>query len=221
MKTLRLLQNMVYEGIKLQHLNFDNYILSKSEVKRDILFKYWNDKGQDAKPIYHYLGLDKDKDSIEILKYIIEYNGGLQKYHSKIKSLLLTGEPVIIDTGGYTIEYLLTEIKFLDSFEDARINPVGYDIDGLINGDTSSVTLFITGEEYNLGELQTAHNNSHFIGMEEHDVEELMYEIGDVIRLYYDDITEMYGAVNDSADWNIIDGTTFKGKNIPKTKGDF
>jgi hypothetical protein len=31
----------------------------------------------------------------------------------------------------------------------------------------------------------------------------------------------MYGAINDSADWNIIDGTTFKGKNIPKTKGDF
>ena len=210
---------LVYFYIFLQK-NEDHFLnkdktLKESDLKKDTLFKYWDDKGETANPIYHYLDLDKDRDEKEILNYKIEYNGGVSKLYDKVESLLLTGKPVIIESGGYEIEYLLTHITFEGHSDSTVITPedtnyhikkydsLYYTINGVINGDTSSVTLITTGEDYNLGELYTAHYNSEHIGMEENEVEEVMYEIGDAIRSYYNDITEMYSMYNDSVDWRM------------------
>ena len=209
------------------HFLNKNKSLKETDLKRDALFQYWDNKGMDAKPIYHYLGLNNNKGNFDrtILNYKIEYYGGISKIFNKVESLLLTGKPVIIEVGGYEIEYLLTDISFESKYSDKQGESLYYSlyytINGIINGDTSSVTLITTGEDYNLGELYTAHSNSNYIGMEEHDVEEVMYEIGDVIKSYYNDITETYSVYNDSIDWDIVKGTDFNGKNISKTKGDF
>jgi len=86
--------------------------LQENEKQKDLLFKYWDDKGVESTPIYHYLGLDSSnrEDKAKILAYKIEYFGGIYNVYEKIKKELKVGEPFNYTQAGYEIEGIISEV---------------------------------------------------------------------------------------------------------------
>lgn len=182
------------------------------DYKKTLLHNYWDKKGLESNPIYHYLGLNpRDKeDRKKIFYYKLDYLGGIESAAKKFESEVLTGKPVTIHCGGYTIEYLVTSVD-VDAIEPDSY-PFGesdgeiyYEINGLINGDTSYVTLMTDGETYNIGDVANGTSN-----MDNDVAEEVGYEIGDCIRDYFDKIGEKYAMLGDSTDYHVVSGEKFK-----------
>ena len=71
-----------------------------------------------------------------------------------------------------------------------------------INGENSSVTLMNDGETYMLGDLWS--NNDNVPESVKGVLDEIGYEIGDVLRDYVDSITHSYGLDSDSIDYNVV-----------------
>jgi len=215
--TKRISLDYFYKFLKKNKSYFtnDQDVIQESNNKKEILFNYWNEKGIDSSPIYHYLGLNpKNKeDRKEIFNYKLEYLGGYDSIVEKFKKEVLTGEPVSIGPGGYEIEFLLTNI------EVGILNPddwpggsyehdvLFYEIDGLINGDTSYVTLITDGETHNIGEISRGEADI------DNDVaEEIGYEISDAIRDYYDNLSYKYSMDCDVADYEVVRTDKFEKK---------
>lgn len=189
----------------------DSEQLSENDQTKSTLFKYWDDKGIEAKPIYHYLNLDDSNkdDRKKILSYKIEYFGGIGKLYDLIKQKLNIGKPVTITSGGYEIEAFLNDIN-MDIYTgdthplfDTTSYLAYYDVEFIINEDNSRVTLLTDGETYNFNELG---NNPE---LADSVVEEIGYEIGDVLRDYVDEITHPYGLDSDSVDFKVVSEEDF------------
>ena len=197
--------------------------LQENEKQKDLLFKYWDDKGVESTPIYHYLGLDSSnrEDKAKILSYKIEYFGGIYNVYEKIKKELKVGEPFSYTQAGYEIEGIISEVT-MDIYtgqtnhilSDKSEYVAYYDVMVTINGDNSSVTLMNDGETYMLGDLWN--NDDNVPESVKGVVEEIGYEIGDVLRDYVDSITHSYGLDSDSIDYNIVNQNSF---NIEQKKG--
>ena len=84
-----------------------------------------------------------------------------------------------------------------------------------INGENSSVTLMNDGETYMLGDLWS--NNDNVPESVKGVLDEIGYEIGDVLRDYVDSITHSYGLDSDSIDYNVVMEEEF---NIERRKVD-
>ena len=198
--------------------------LQENEKQKDLLFKYWDDKGVESTPIYHYLGLDSSnrEDREKILTYKIEYFGGIYNVYEKIKKELKVGEPFSYTQAGYEIEGITSEVT-MDIYtgqtnhilSDKSEYVAYYDVMVTINGDNSSVTLMNDGETYMLGDLWN--NDDNVPESVKGVVEEIGYEIGDVLRDYVDSITHSYGLDSDSIDYNIVNQNSF---NIEQKKVD-
>jgi len=198
--------------------------LQENEKQKDLLFKYWDDKGVESTPIYHYLGLDSSnrEDKAKILSYKIEYFGGIYNVYEKIKKELKVGEPFNYTQAGYEIEGIISEVT-MDIYtgqtnhilSDKSEYVAYYDVMVTINGDNSSVTLMNDGETYMLGDLWN--NDDNVPESVKGVVEEIGYEIGDVLRDYVDSITHSYGLDSDSIDYNIVNQNSF---NIEQKKVD-
>ena len=198
--------------------------LQENEKQKDLLFKYWDDKGVESTPIYHYLGLDSSnkEDREKILSYKIEYFGGIYNVYEKIKKELKVGEPFNYTQAGYEIEGIISEVT-MDIYtgqtnhilSDKSEYVAYYDVMVTINGDNSSVTLINDGETYMLGDLWN--NDDSVPESVKGVVEEIGYEIGDVLRDYVDSITHSYGLDSDSIDYNIVNQNSF---NIEQKKVD-
>ena len=198
--------------------------LQENEKQKDLLFKYWDDKGVESTPIYHYLGLDSSnrEDREKILTYKIEYFGGIYNVYEKIKKELKVGEPFNYTQAGYEIEGIISEVT-MDIYtgqtnhilSDKSEYVAYYDVMVTINGDNSSVTLMNDGETYMLGDLWN--NDDNVPESVKGVVEEIGYEIGDVLRDYVDSITHSYGLDSDSIDYNIVNQNSF---NIEQKKVD-
>ena len=198
--------------------------LQENEKQKDLLFKYWDDKGVESTPIYHYLGLDSSnrEDRAKILSYKIEYFGGIYNVYEKIKKELKVGEPFSYTQAGYEIEGIISEVT-MDIYtgqtnhilSDKSEYVAYYDVMVTINGDNSSVTLMNDGETYMLGDLWN--NDDNVPESVKGVVEEIGYEIGDVLRDYVDSITHSYGLDSDSIDYNIVNQNSF---NIEQKKVD-
>jgi len=197
--------------------------LQENEKQKDLLFKYWDDKGVESTPIYHYLGLDNSnrEDKAKILSYKIEYFGGIYNVYEKIKKELKVGEPFSYTQAGYEIEGIISEVT-MDIYtgqtnhilSDKSEYVAYYDVMVTINGDNSSVTLINDGETYMIGDLWN--NDDNVPESVKGVVEEIGYEIGDVLRDYVDSITHSYGLDSDSIDYNIVNQNSF---NIEQKKG--
>ena len=134
--------------------------LQEGDIKKETLFKYWDDKGIDAKPIYHYLNLDnqKEMDNHLISQYKVEYFDGIENMIKILYDRLEIGKPFTHFSGGYEINAVITNVNLQmsdgDSVGDYNAdylrNGIYYEIDSVINGENSSVTLFTTGEDYML-----------------------------------------------------------------------
>ena len=198
--------------------------LQENEKQKDLLFKYWDDKGVESTPIYHYLGLDSSnrEDKAKILSYKIEYFGGIYNVYEKIKKELKVGEPFSYTQAGYEIEGIISEVT-MDIYtgqtnhilSDKSEYVAYYDVMVTINGDNSSVTLINDGETYMIGDLWN--NDDNVPESVKGVVEEIGYEIGDVLRDYVDSITHSYGLDSDSIDYNIVNQNSF---NIEQKKVD-
>ena len=198
--------------------------LQENEKQKDLLFKYWDDKGVESTPIYHYLGLDSSnrEDREKILTYKIEYFGGIYNVYEKIKKELKVGEPFSYTQAGYEIEGIISEVT-MDIYtgqtnhilSDKSEYVAYYDVMVTINGDNSSVTLMNDGETYMLGDLWN--NDDNVPESVKGVVEEIGYEIGDVLRDYVDSITHSYGLDSDSIDYNVVTQDDF---NITQRKVD-
>ena len=198
--------------------------LQENEKQKDLLFKYWDDKGVESTPIYHYLGLDSSnrEDKAKILSYKIEYFGGIYNVYEKIKKELKVGEPFSYTQAGYEIEGIISEVT-MDIYtgqtnhilSDKSEYVAYYDVMVTINGDNSSVTLMNDGETYMLGDLWN--NDDNVPESVKGVVEEIGYEIGDVLRDYVDSITHSYGLDSDSIDYNVVTQDDF---NITQRKVD-
>ncbi len=198
--------------------------LQENEKQKDLLFKYWDDKGVESTPIYHYLGLDSSnrEDKAKILSYKIEYFGGIYNVYEKIKKELKVGEPFNYTQAGYEIEGIISEVT-MDIYtgqtnhilSDKSEYVAYYDVMVTINGDNSSVTLINDGETYMIGDLWN--NDDNVPESVKGVVEEIGYEIGDVLRDYVDSITHSYGLDSDSIDYNIVNQNSF---NIEQKKVD-
>lgn len=179
--------------------------------RRKILFNYWDKKGFDAKPIYHYVGLNpKNKeDRAEIFNYILDYYGGYEKLREKFLSEIPIGVPVHIDAGGYSIDYIVTGVD-VDIIEpgswdhNSYDGEIYYEMTGLINGDTSEVTLLTNGETYNIGDIST-----NKVDLDDSVVEKIGYEIFDTIRDYFDTFGEKYNVLGDLVDYKVVDEQEF------------
>tara|TARA_B110000881_G_C18452471_1_gene451813 strand:+ start:39 stop:881 length:843 start_codon:yes stop_codon:yes gene_type:complete len=198
--------------------------LQENEKQKDILFKYWNDKGVESAPIYHYLGLDSSnrEDREKILTYKIEYFGGIHNVYEKIKKELKVGEPFNYTQAGYEIEGIISEVTM--DINTGQTNHIlsdkseyvaYYDVMVTINGENSSVTLMNDGETYMLGDLWS--NNDNVPESVKGVLDEIGYEIGDVLRDYVDSITHSYGLDSDSIDYNVVMEEEF---NIERRKVD-
>ena len=202
--------------------------LQENEKQKDLLFKYWDDKGVESTPIYHYLGLDSSnkEDKAKILTYKIEYFGGIYNVYEKIKKELKVGEPFNYTQAGYEIEGIISEVT-MDIYtgqtnhilSDTSEYAAYYDVMVTINGENSSVTLMNDGETYMLGDLWNNNDNVpesvkgvlNLYGQHHVDfLDEIGYEIGDVLRDYVDSITQPYGLDSDSIDYNIVNQNNFK-----------
>jgi hypothetical protein len=191
--------------------------LQENEKQKDLLFKYWDDKGVESTPIYHYLGLDSSnrEDKAKILAYKIEYFGGIYNVYEKIKKELKVGEPFNYTQAGYEIEGIISEVT-MDIYtgqtnhilSDTSEYVAYYDVMVTINGENSSVTLMNDGETYMLGDLWS--NNDNVPESVKGVLDEIGYEIGDVLRDYVDSITQPYGLDSDSIDYNIVNENSFK-----------
>ena len=198
--------------------------LQENEKQKDLLFKYWDDKGVESTPIYHYLGLDSSnrEDREKILTYKIEYFGGIYNVYEKIKKELKVGEPFNYTQAGYEIEGIISEVT-MDIYtgqtnhilSDNSEYVAYYDVMVTINGENSSVTLMNDGETYMLGDLWS--NNDNVPESVKGVLDEIGYEIGDVLRDYVDSITHSYGLDSDSIDYNVVMEEEF---NIERRKVD-
>lgn len=210
---------------KFLKLNKDHFLKEKepikeSEYKKTFLHKYWDDKGFDAKPIYHYLGLNprNKEDKKEIFYHKLSYLGGIENIVKGFKEKVLTGRPVIIESGGYEIEYLVTGVD-IDMFEpDSHMDmlhdgEIFYEMTGLINGDTSEVTLLTNGETYNIGDLSRGD-----VDLDDSVIEEIGYELSDTIRDYFDKIGSLYSIDGDMIDYQVVSDEKFKSSINPLTK---
>ena len=180
--------------------------LQEGDTKKETLFKYWDDKGIDAKPIYHYLDLDDSNsdDTETIFDYKLEYFGGLENMMKVLEDRLEIGKPFRYFSGGYEINGII--ISFNTETSKVKGKEIYYEVDAVINGETSSVTLLTTGEDYMLGDLWN--NNTD---LDEGIVEEIGYEIGDVLRNYVDSkIYNILGFLCDTTDYNVVGGEEFK-----------
>jgi len=191
----------------------DSEQLSENDQTKSTLFKYWDDKGIEAKPIYHYLNLDDSNkdDRKKILSYKIEYFGGIGKLFDLIKQKLNIGKPVIITSGGYEMEVFLNEVN-MDIYTGNTNHPLFdndtsylayYDVEFIINEDNSQVTLMTDGETYDFNELGKNPELADSV------VDEIGYEIGDVLRNYVDEITHPYGLDSDSVDFKGVSEEDF------------
>lgn len=210
---------------KFLKLNKDHFLKEKepikeSEYKKTFLHKYWDDKGFDAKPIYHYLGLNprNKEDKKEIFYHKLSYLGGIENIVKGFEEKVLTGRPVIIESGGYEIEYLVTGVD-IDMFEpDSHMDmlhdgEIFYEMTGLINGDTSEVTLLTNGETYNIGDLSRGD-----VDLDDSVFEEIGYELSDTIREYFDKIGSLYSIDGDMIDYQVVSDEKFKSSINPLTK---
>tara|TARA_R110001592_G_scaffold127977_3_gene339957 strand:+ start:302 stop:1138 length:837 start_codon:yes stop_codon:yes gene_type:complete len=196
--------------------------LQENEKQKDLLFKYWDNKGVESTPIYHYLGLDSsnNEDKEKILTYKIEYFGGIYNVYEKIKKELKVGKPFSYTQAGYEIEGIISEVT-MDIYTGQTNHPntseynTYYDVMVTINGDNSSVTLMNDGKTYMIGDLWD--NNDNVPESVKGVVEEIGYEIGDVLRDYVDSITHSYGLDSDSIDYNVVTQDDF---NITQRKVD-
>ena len=189
----------------------DSKQLSENDQTKSTLFKYWDDKGIEAKPIYHYLNLDDSNkdDRKKILSYKIEYFGGIGKLYAAIKQKLNIGKPVTITSGGYEREAFLKDVN-MDIYTgdthplfDSISYLAYYDVEFISNQDNSQVTLLTNGETYDFNELGTNPELADSV------VEEIGYEIGDVLRDYVDEITRPYGLDSDSVDFKVVSEVDF------------
>ena len=210
-----------------EHFLYDEKNLQEGDIKKETLFKYWDDKGVESTPIYHYLGLDSSnkEDKDKILTYKIEYFGGIHNLYEKIKKELKVGEPFSYVQAGYEIEGIISKV-IMDVYTGQTHPPLSsdiseynvyYDVMVTINGENSSVTLMNDGETYMLGDLWD--NNDNVPESVKGVVEEIGYEIGDVLRDYVDSITQPYGLDSDSIDYNVVTQDDFN-INITQRKVD-
>ena len=210
----RLSLDYFYKFLKLNKDHFikDKEPIKEEEYKKNFLHKYWNEKGFDAKPIYHYLGLNprNKEDKKEIFYHKLSYLGGIENIVKGFEEKVLTGRPVIIERGGYEIEYLVTGVD-IDMFEpDSKMDMIHdgeifYEMTGLINGDTSEVTLITNGETYNIGDLSRGD-----VDLNDSVVEEIGYELSDVIRDYFDKVGSLYSVDGDMIDYKVVSDEKFK-----------
>ena len=195
--------------------------LQENEKQKDLLFKYWDDKGVESTPIYHYLGLDSynKEDKAKILSYKIEYFGGIYNVYEKIKKELKVGEPFNYTQAGYEIEGIISEVTMdIYTGQTSLLSSqyvAYYDVMVTINGENSSVTLMNDGETYMLGDLWS--NDDNVPESVKGVLDEIGYEIGDVLRDYVDSITHSYGLDSDSIDYNVVMEEEF---NIERRKVD-
>lgn len=218
----RLSLDYFYKFLKLNKDHFikDKEPIKEEEYKKNFLHKYWDDKGFDAKPIYHYLGLNprNKEDKKEIFYHKLSYLGGIENIVKGFKEKVLTGRPVIIESGGYVIEYLVTGVD-IDMFEpDSHMDmlhdgEIFYEMTGLINGDTSEVTLLTNGETYNIGDLSRGD-----VDLNDSVIEEIGYELSDVIRDYFDKIGSLFSVDGDMIDYQVVSDEKFKSSINPLTK---
>ena len=182
--------------------------LPKGDIKKETLFRYWDDKGIDAKPIYHYLTMDFNtlKDYKTIFKYKLEYFGGLDNMIKIFEDRLDIGKPFRHLSGGYEINGVITSFKVHVSKSKLDDKKVYYEINTVINGETSSVTLIETGENYMLDDLWDTNNN-----LDEWVHSEIDYEISHLLIDYVDSkIHDVLGFKCDTADYNVVSGEEFK-----------
>jgi hypothetical protein len=136
--------------------------------------------------------------------------GGIENIVKGFEEKVLTGRPVIIESGGYEIEYLVTGVD-IDMFEpDSKMDMIHdgeifYEMTGLINGDTSEVTLITNGETYNIGDLSRGD-----VDLNDSVVEEIGYELSDVIRDYFDKVGSLYSVDGDMIDYKVVSDEKFK-----------
>jgi len=203
---------------KFLNINKDYFLKEKETIKeqeedykKKFLYKHWDEKGFDANPIYHYIGLDprNQEDRKKIFYYKLSYLGGIENIIKGFKEKVLTGRPVIIESGGYEIEFLVTGVD-IDMFEpDSKMDmhhdgEIFYEMIGLINGDTSEVTLFTNGETYNIGDISKGD-----VDLNDSIIDEIGYEISDVIRNHFDDIGSLYNVYGDIMDYNVVSDKEF------------
>ena len=205
MKLVKLLRNVLGEN------------LTDLDHKQKLLYDFWDNKGLKSTPIYHYLGLDpKNRDDRKkIFNYKVDYLGGLEGVREKILTEITIGKPVKIDIGGYDLDYIVTDFNIEINNPDEH--PYGssdgeiyYEINGSINGETSYVELMTDGNTYNIGDLFKGN-----VDLDSGTIEEIRYEISDVIREYFDKITDKYGALGDMIDYNVVNSKEFQ-NNIVK-----
>jgi hypothetical protein len=218
----RLSLDYFYKFLKLNKDHFikDKEPIKEEEYKKNFLHKYWDEKGFDAKPIYHYLGLNprNKEDKKEIFYHKLSYLDGIENVVKGFEEKVLTGRPVIIESGGYEIEYLVTGVE-VDIFEpDSKMDMIHdgeifYEMTGLINGDTSEVTLLTNGETYNIGDLSRGD-----VDLNDSVVEEIGYELSDVIRDYFDKIGSLFSVDGDMIDYQVVSDEKFKSSINPLTK---
>jgi hypothetical protein len=218
----RLSLDYFYKFLKLNKDHFikDKEPIKEEEYKKNFLHKYWDEKGFDAKPIYHYLGLNprNKEDKKEIFYHKLSYLGGIENIVKGFEEKVLTGRPVIIESGGYEIEYLVTGVD-VDMFEpDSKMDMIHdgeifYEMTGLINGDTSEVTILTNGETYNIGDLSRGD-----VDLNDSVVEEIGYELSDVIRDYFDNIGSLFSVNGDMIDYQVVSDEKFKSSINPLTK---
>ena len=218
----RLSLDYFYKFLKLNKDHFikDKEPIKEEEYKKNFLHKYWDEKGFDAKPIYHYLGLNpaSHEDKKEIFYHKLSYLGGIENIVKGFEEQVLTGRPVLIESGGYEIEYLVTGVD-IDMFEpDSHMDmlhdgEIFYEMTGLINGDTSEVTLLTNGETYNIGDLSRGD-----VDLNDSVVEEIGYELSDVIRDYFDKIGSLFSIDGDMIDYQVVSDEKFKSSINPLTK---
>jgi hypothetical protein len=218
----RLSLDYFYKFLKLNKDHFikDKEPIKEEEYKKNFLHKYWDEKGFDAKPIYHYLGLNprNKEDKKEIFYHKLSYLGGIENIVKGFEEKVLTGRPVIIESGGYEIEYLVTGVD-IDMFEpDSQMDmthdgEIFYEMTGLINGDTSEVTILTNGETYNIGDLSRGD-----VDLNDSVVEEIGYELSDVIRDYFDNIGSLFSVNGDMIDYQVVSDEKFKSSINPLTK---
>lgn len=206
--------NYFYNFLKQnkEHFTKKKESIDESEYKRKLLHNYWDKKGIDSKPIYHFLGLNprNKEDRKEIFYHKLSYFGSFENIKKLFLEQALTGKPVHIESGGYSIDYLVTGIdiemfepdSMMDMHHDGEIF---YEMTGLINGDTSEVTLMTNGETYNIGDLSKGNTD-----LDDSVVEEIGYELSDAIREYFDNISVRYGIDGDLVDYEIVNNNSFK-----------
>ena len=140
-----------------------------------------------------------------------------------VKKELKVGEPFNYTQAGYEIEGIISEV-IMDVYTGQTHHPLSsdiseynvyYDVMVTINGENSSVTLMNDGETYMLGDLWN--NNDNVPESVKGVLDEIGYEIGDVLRDYVDSITHSYGLDSDSIDYNVVMEEEF---NIERRKVD-